>query len=99
MAAQRVDPHLELRDEGLLRLFFADALAPEQALALVTRLRRRTEEIPVAQGAASRFPLIAAREGADYFAWRATWFRKLDAELTRRRPEERRTGGARNAPP
>jgi hypothetical protein len=30
---------------------------------------------------AKRFPFIAAREGADYFAWRASWFRKIEGEL------------------
>jgi DNA-binding PadR family transcriptional regulator len=83
-------PELEFRDEGLLRLFFADALPAEEALALVRRLRAGAEEMerefraeimPVAEAAASRFPLIAAREGADYFAWRASWFRRLEEEL------------------
>lgn len=40
------------------RLFFADAMAPEESLEL-----------------------IAAREGADYSAWRAAWFRELENEL------------------
>jgi DNA-binding PadR family transcriptional regulator len=84
------DPHLEFRDEGILRLFFADSLPPVEALALVRRLRSRAEEVerefrseilPVAESAGARFPLIAAREGADYFAWRAEWFRRLEAEL------------------
>ena len=88
LRSERV-PEFEFRDEGLLRLFFADALAPEEALELVKRLRGRAEEIerdfrdeilPLAQGAGG-FPLIAAREGADYFAWRARWFRKLEREL------------------
>lgn len=83
-------PELEFRDEGLLRLFFADAMTPEEALELVKRLRVRAEEVervfraeilPLAQGASGRFPLIAAREGADYFEWRAAWFRKLETEL------------------
>lgn len=83
-------PHLEFRDEGLLRLFFADAITPEEALELVKRLRTRAEQLqhdfhaqilPLAQNAAGRFPLIVAREGADYFSWRATWLRELETEL------------------
>jgi DNA-binding PadR family transcriptional regulator len=82
--------HLEFRDEGLLRLFFADAMALEDTLELVRRLRIDAESsdrgfrgdvLPLAQGASGRFPLIVAREGADYFAWRAAWFRKLETEL------------------
>ena len=83
-------PEFEFRDEGLLRLFFADAMTPKEALELVERLRLRAEELdrvfraeilPLAQGASGRFPLIAAREGAEYFEWRAAWFRKLENEL------------------
>jgi hypothetical protein len=83
-------PDFEQRDEGLLRLFFADALPLEDALRLVTRLRVRAEQIdrdfqteilPLAQRASGRFALIVAREGADYYAWRAGWFRQIEAEL------------------
>ena len=83
-------PDFEQRDEGLLRLFFADALPPADALDLVRRLRGRAEEIdrsfqaeilPLARRAPGRFREIVAREGADYFAWRAAWFRDLEAEL------------------
>jgi DNA-binding PadR family transcriptional regulator len=83
-------PVLEFRDEGLLRLFFADSLPPDDALALVQRLRARAEELerhfrtevlPLAERARGRFPLIVAREGTDYFAWRAAWFRALEQEL------------------
>ena len=83
-------PQVELRDEGLLRLFFADAVAFDQAVELVERLRIRAEQmdrdfraeiLPRAETAAGRFPLIAARTAADYFAWRAAWFRALENEL------------------
>lgn len=83
-------PDFEQRDEGLLRLFFADALPLEEALELVKRMRARAEQIdaqfqadilPLAQRASGRFPLIVAREGADYFAWRAGWFRQIEAEI------------------
>ena len=89
LRSERV-PDFEQRDEGLLRLFFADALPLEEALELVQRLRARAEEVdahfqaeilPLAQGTDSRFPLIVAREGADYFAWRTGWFRQIEAEI------------------
>jgi DNA-binding PadR family transcriptional regulator len=91
------EPHLEFRDEGLLRLFFADAIPLDDAFALISRLRLQAERIerefreeilPYAERAASasrRFPLIAAREGADYFAWRAGWLRGIEAELAEER--------------
>jgi len=89
LRSERV-PDFEFRDEGLLRLFFADALPLEDAVDLVKRLRIRAEEadhafrgeiLAFAQEARLRFPLIAARQGADYFSWRAAWFRSLEAEL------------------
>ena len=89
LRSERV-PDYKFRDEGLLRVFFADALPLEDALQLISRLRERAEQIertfqeeilPLAQGAAGRFPLIAAREGADYYTWRTAWFRQIEAEL------------------
>jgi DNA-binding PadR family transcriptional regulator len=86
-------PEFEFRDEGLLRLFFADAISEEDRIALVQRLRQYAEEadrsfreeiLPLAENAPQqgfRFPLIAARLGADYYTWRAAWFAQLEDEL------------------
>jgi DNA-binding PadR family transcriptional regulator len=86
-------PGFEFRDEGLLRLFFADALSEAEASALVGRLREQAEHadrdfrenvLAVATTAPEhgfRFPLIAARLGADYYSWRARWFAELESEL------------------
>jgi len=96
-------PSFEFRDEGLLRLFFADALPEAQAIALVQRLREhaelahrafREDILPVAENAPAhgyRFPLVAARLGADYYAWRAKWLADLHSELTRDAVSRRRT--------
>jgi DNA-binding PadR family transcriptional regulator len=87
-------PSFEFRDEGLLRLFFADALAEDEAIALVGRLRRHAEELnarfredilPMAETSNQqgfRFPFVAARLGADYYRWRARWLARLEAELS-----------------
>lgn len=85
-------PDFEFRDEALLRLFFADALPAEEALELVTRLRAHAEQLdasfreevlPLAKATTGRFryPHVAARLGADYYAWRASWFAALEREL------------------
>jgi len=62
--------------------------------ALVKHMRDHAEELdrqfredilPLAEIAPQqgfRFPHIAARLGADYYAWRANWFAQLEAELT-----------------
>jgi DNA-binding PadR family transcriptional regulator len=92
-------PEFEFRDEGLLRLFFADAMPLEETIELVRRLRVRAEEadrdfraeiLSFAEGARIRFPLVAAREGADYFSWRAAWFRSLETELANELESRRR---------
>jgi DNA-binding PadR family transcriptional regulator len=94
-------PGFEFRDEGMLRLFFADALPAHEAVALVKRLRERAEEIdrefreqilPLAEVAPEqgfRFPLVAARWGADYNAWRARWLSKLESELSGEKAKRR----------
>jgi DNA-binding PadR family transcriptional regulator len=86
-------PGFEFRDEGLLRLFFADGLPEADALALVGRLREQAEQadedfretvLPLAKPGPEhgfRFPLTAARLGADYYRWRARWFAQLQREL------------------
>lgn len=89
LASERV-PAFEQRDEGLLRVFFADALPPDEALDLVRRLRAGAEQadrafqaeiLPLAERVPGRFRHVVARQGADDFAWRAAWFRALEAEL------------------
>jgi DNA-binding PadR family transcriptional regulator len=81
------------RDEGVLRLFFADALPPDQQRALVRRLadRARREEqqireeiVPIAEAMAEdgpRFPAITARLGADLFGFAADWMGRLERDL------------------
>ena len=64
------EPHLEFRDEGLLRLFFADGMSGEEAIELVVRLREQAEKfdrefregiLPLAESVGG-FPSIVARE-------------------------------------
>ncbi|HTR74254.1 MAG TPA: helix-turn-helix transcriptional regulator [Solirubrobacterales bacterium] len=84
---------VQFRDEGLLRLFFADALAPADQLALVRRLRERNEAAAreIAEQVAPyteqmersgfRFPLLSARLGAESYGRAAEWLAELEAEL------------------
>jgi DNA-binding PadR family transcriptional regulator len=86
-------PPMELRDEGLLRLAFADHLPREDAIVLVRRLRERAEEgerefretiLPVAealQAAGLRFPVEIARMGMGFHAWSAGHLARLEADL------------------
>ena len=86
-------PPMELRDEGLLRLAFADALPPDEAIELVRRLRARAEEaerefretiLPIGEavrGAGLRFPVEIGRMGAGYYRWSIDHLAELEADL------------------
>jgi DNA-binding PadR family transcriptional regulator len=85
----------QLRDEGLLRLFFADALPLDDQIALVRRMRDRaraaqdwmqTEVLPAAEAlerTGSRHPHTVARLGADTYRFTADWLDRLASELER----------------
>ena len=86
-------PPMELRDEGLLRLAFADHLPREEAIALVHRLRGRAEAaeqefreiiMPIGEAllaAGLRFPIEIGRMGAAYQAWSIEYLTRLEADL------------------
>ena len=83
----------EFRDEGLLRLFFADALNAEDQLELVRRLRERARQagghisaeiLPVAEALAAegtRCPALVARLGVDTHAYVERWLARAEREL------------------
>ena len=71
---------IELRDESLLRLFFADALPREQALRLLEGRRRGHEqylhvlrEIDARPGTDTPFVDLALRWGIAFNEWGARW--------------------------
>ncbi|HEX4306720.1 MAG TPA: PadR family transcriptional regulator [Solirubrobacterales bacterium] len=83
----------QFRDEGILRLFFADGLPREDQLALVRRLRERARDgrdrtreeiIPLADALESNglhFPARVARLRAETYASTEHWLAELEAEL------------------
>ena len=90
--AEQIAP-MELRDEGLLRLAFADHLPRGEAIELVRRLRERAEEahrefcetiLPIGEALLSaglRFPVEIGRMGAGYYAWSIAHLTQLEADL------------------
>jgi DNA-binding PadR family transcriptional regulator len=84
---------LQFRDEGVLRLFFADALTSEDQVTLVRRLRERaanaraqmrSEVVPLAEAleqTGTRFPAVVARLGADMYGYAEKWFARLETQL------------------
>jgi DNA-binding PadR family transcriptional regulator len=82
---------LEVRDEGLLKLFFAGAADRHDALAIVDAKQRQAEaklaalrEIePIARAASSSdpFPYLVLRYGLDSSEWVVDWCERARAEL------------------
>src|SRR4051794_33745887 len=88
-------PQHELRDEGLLRLFFAEALSVEQLRGQIELMRerhRRAREVlrdlqPKAGDQACA--LLTLRYGLDLQEFAIEWYDRLDDQLADRSPDER----------
>jgi PadR family transcriptional regulator, regulatory protein AphA len=86
-------PDVELRDESLLRLFFADAVPREQALMLLEGRKRGHEEFlgvlreiqSMAGGPDPTFVDLVLRWGIDFNEWGARWCQE---QLERLRSEK-----------
>jgi PadR family transcriptional regulator AphA len=81
----------ELRDEGLLKLFFGGAVQPEQLLDLVRRRRQwfadvadHFREIGEELGELSPPTDEVLRYGIDLMQWNADWFKRLERRLRAR---------------
>jgi PadR family transcriptional regulator AphA len=79
----------EMRDEGLLKLFFADALPPAEAVEILHAMRDRRLAIgtqlremePKALEKGDQFPLIVLRSGIEFTDWFADWCERVEAEI------------------
>jgi PadR family transcriptional regulator AphA len=83
----------QMRDEALLRLFFADALEGEDQLKLIRMLRERnhglvdelrSEVIPRAEefeAQGTRYLAVSARFLGDFMAYAEQWLARLEAQL------------------
>jgi DNA-binding PadR family transcriptional regulator len=92
LGSPRMAP-VQIRDEAMLRLFFADALEGEDQPKLIAQLRERNRDekeqmrreiIPHAEALESegvRYPARAARFSADLFAYSEKWLARLEAKL------------------
>jgi PadR family transcriptional regulator AphA len=87
------DLTFELRDRGLLKLFFADVLDPDEAIAHVRAMRLRAtdglaeferdiEPASVAEERSGiRFPHITATFAIEFYRWVIDWCQRLEAQL------------------
>ena len=79
----------EMREEGLLKLFFADALPREEAVEILRAMRAhrlaagrelRAME-PMAQKKGDPYPLMVLRGGLEFTDWFAGWCERMEAQL------------------
>jgi PadR family transcriptional regulator, regulatory protein AphA len=87
----------ELRDEGLLKLFFADAAGSEAAIAALDSKRRehervlaRLEEVEATKRP-DGFAYLVLRYGIECNRWQAEWCERTMRELENDLDSERRT--------
>jgi PadR family transcriptional regulator AphA len=91
----------EMRDEGLLKLFFADALPREEALAILREMRARRlavhEQLQAIKNlklngeVEDPFPLIVLESGLEFTQWFAEWCERMEARILASAPEEKRS--------
>jgi DNA-binding PadR family transcriptional regulator len=82
------DTRIELRDESLLRLFFADTLPKDHALGLLRARREGYAEMLEslrAIPADDQFPFVdlVRRWGVDYCEWGVEWCKRQEQRLRR----------------
>jgi len=79
----------EMRDEGLLKLFFADALPRDEAVEILRAMKaqrlainERLRAIEQMKGEIEDpFPMIVLRGGLEFSEWFADWCERMEAQL------------------
>ena len=87
----------EMREEGLLKLFFADALPREEAVEILRAMREHRLAVsrqlramePMAQEKEDPFPLVVLRGGIEFTEWFADWCERMEAQILASAPEKR----------
>jgi DNA-binding PadR family transcriptional regulator len=89
----------EMREEGLLKLFFADALPRQEGAEILRAMRaHRLGELaqlraiePLAQEKDDPFPLMVLRSGIEFTEWFADWCGRMEEQVLASAREERST--------
>ncbi|MGE5636989.1 MAG: hypothetical protein ACM3UV_08640, partial [Nocardioidaceae bacterium] len=94
---------LELRDEGLLKLFFAAAAEPGKVVEIIAAKQRlmeeklaalrRIEPAAAAAAASDPFPHLVLRYGVESSEWVIDWCERARAELTAASPKTKKRRG------
>jgi PadR family transcriptional regulator AphA len=96
----RVRPQtFEMRDEGLLKLFFAEALPTEEALEILREMRaerlavnerlRAIKETKLKGEPEDPFPLLVLEGGLEFTGWFADWCERMERQILDSAPEKR----------
>jgi PadR family transcriptional regulator, regulatory protein AphA len=95
----------EMRDEGLLKLFFAEALEPAEAVEILRAMRLRREEVnrtlrgleqAKTEGAVTGadgppcYPMLVLAGGIEFTDWFADWCRRMEERIAATVPVEAR---------
>jgi DNA-binding PadR family transcriptional regulator len=87
----------EMREEGLLKLFFAGALPPEEAVVILRTMRAHREAVNAQlrameaekADAEDPFPMIVLSGGIEFTEWFADWCERMEAQILAADPEKR----------
>lgn len=87
----------EMREEGLLKLFFAGVLPPEEAVATLRAMREQRLGLaarlrsmePKALAKEDPFPLMVLRGGIEFNEWFADWCERMERRLLEPAREKR----------
>jgi DNA-binding PadR family transcriptional regulator len=89
----------EMRDEGLLKLFFAAALPREEALEILRAMRAQRlainarlqaiKDLKLKGESEDSFPLIVLEGGLEFTEWFVDWCERMEARLLASAPEKR----------
>lgn len=79
----------EMREEGLLKLFFSGALKPAEAVETLRSMHRRRIELserlralePEKTELTDPFPLMVLRAGIEFNEWFADWCERMEKQL------------------
>jgi DNA-binding PadR family transcriptional regulator len=86
---RRVPETAEMREEGLLKLFFSGALKPAEAVETLRTMRQRRLDLverlrslePEKAEPEDPFPLMVLRAGVEFNEWFADWCERMEAQL------------------
>jgi DNA-binding PadR family transcriptional regulator len=87
----------EMREEGLLKLFFADALPPAEAVEILRAMRAHRRAVneqlramePMAAAKSDPYPLTVLRGGIEFTAWFADWCERMEEQILATATEKR----------